>query len=84
VAAAKSYPVLRPFRWADPNTGTDTHYDPDGENNTFSGTVTDEMTSPEGPDGKGPLVGDDKKPDKAEEKSDKASAPAAASTSKEK
>lgn len=76
MAAGKSFPVLRPFRWADPNSGKDTHYDPDGENNTYSGTVTDEMTSPEGPDGKGPLLG--------EEKSDKASAPAAASTSKEK
>jgi hypothetical protein len=75
--AGKSYPVLRPFRWADPKSGTDTHYDPEGDNNTFSGPVTDDMTSPEGPDGRGPLLGD--------ETSDKASAStAAASTSKEK
>lgn len=72
--AGKSYPVLRPFRWADPKTGTDTHYEP---GDTYTGTVTDEMTSPEGPDGRGPLLG--------EETSDKASAStAAASTSKEK
>jgi hypothetical protein len=76
--AGKSYPVLRPFRWADPKTGADTNYDPEGDNKTFSGEVTEEMTSPEGPDGKGPLLGD-------EEKSDKASgSTAAASTSKEK
>jgi hypothetical protein len=76
VAAGKSFPVLRPFRWADPNSGTDTHYDPAGPNDTFTGTATAEMTSPDGPDGKGPLLG--------EEKSDKASTPTAASTSKEK
>lgn len=73
MAAGKSYPVLRPFRWADPNSGTDTNYEP---GDTFTESATDDMTSPDGPDGKGPLLG--------EEKSAKASTPTAASTSKEK
>lgn len=52
--AEKRYEVIRPFRWADPKTGADTHYK---VGDVYPGPVNKPyLLDPAGPDGKGPLL----------------------------
>jgi hypothetical protein len=57
----KQYEVLRPFTRTDRRTGFDTDY---AVRDVYTGPVDKPyLTSPEGPDGKGPLIAEKSVPD---------------------
>jgi hypothetical protein len=57
--AGKQYEAIRVWRRTDPRTGADTNYVP---GDPYTAPVEPNMVSPEGPDGKGPVIAEKSTP----------------------